>query len=158
MIEHDPSTQNLGDRSVTLTRDTQGHFTVTNNRGGTMTVGTGDDESFTPVELFLAAISCCSAIDVDFLTTKRTEPERFSAVAHGDKMKSDVYGNFMDQLRVVFDVAFPDTAEGKRSTEFLPTAIEKSQNRLCTVSRTVAGGVPVSFSTAATNTADEDPR
>ncbi len=40
-------------------------------------MGEGDGADFTPVELLLAAIAGCSAIDVDYLTARRAEPDAF---------------------------------------------------------------------------------
>jgi putative redox protein len=38
-------------RQVSIARVTAGKYTVTNERGGTIAVGTGADGEFTPVEL-----------------------------------------------------------------------------------------------------------
>jgi putative redox protein len=43
-------------RQVTIERTTNSHYTVTNARGGTITVGTADSADFSPVELLLTAI------------------------------------------------------------------------------------------------------
>ena len=45
-----------GHRRVSITRDAAGKYTATNERGGTISLGTGADTDFTPVELLLAAI------------------------------------------------------------------------------------------------------
>ncbi len=58
-------------RQVSIARDAAGKYTVTNERGGTIGVGTGGDGEFTPVELLLAAIGACTSIDVDVLERKR---------------------------------------------------------------------------------------
>ena len=47
-----------GFRSVRLERTAAGRYAVTNVRGGTLTLGRGDDDTFTPVEALLAAIAC----------------------------------------------------------------------------------------------------
>jgi len=49
-------------RPVTLDRTSNGHYSVSNERGGTISVGNGSDDSFTPVELLLTAIGACTAI------------------------------------------------------------------------------------------------
>ncbi|MGH3505484.1 MAG: OsmC family protein, partial [Nocardioidaceae bacterium] len=56
-------------RAVTVQRTSAGRFRAVNARGGTIDFGSGGDSDFTPVELLMAAISGCSGIDVDILTT-----------------------------------------------------------------------------------------
>ncbi len=69
-------------RSLDLTRLEKGRYRVTNSRGGSIEIGQGTaSELFSPVELLLAAIAGCGAIDVDFITAKRAEPERFDVRA-----------------------------------------------------------------------------
>ncbi|TWE12839.1 OsmC family protein [Rudaeicoccus suwonensis] len=123
-------------RSVSLTRTASGTFRATNARGGTFDFGSGGDEQFTPVEILLTAIAGCSAIDVDILTGRRSEPTSFEVVAEGDKLRDDD-GNHMGPIHVTFTVRFPDGADGDRAREVLPDAIRQSHERLCTVSRTV---------------------
>ncbi|WP_270888062.1 OsmC family protein [Pedococcus sp. 5OH_020] len=131
----------LGHRSISMERVSKGVFDVTNARGGTMRIG-GDGPAFTPVELLLAAIAGCSAIDVDFITVKRAEPETFTVEASGDKVRDDD-GNHMRDLQVRFSVSFPEGEAGDRAREMLPRAIAMSHDRLCTVSRTVELGTPI---------------
>lgn len=131
-------------RSVSLAKIGEHRFSATNARGGAITVGHGEDPDFTPVELLLAALAGCSALDVDFITGKRSEMASFAAVAEGTKVR-DENGNHLVQLSVTFDIAFPEGEAGDRARAVLPDAIEKSQNRLCTVGRTVALGEPVTY-------------
>ncbi len=138
-----------GHRSVTLTRVEKGVFDVTNERGGTMRIG-GGGEQFSPVELLLAAIAGCTAIDVDFITTKRVEPDTFTVEATGDKVKDET-GNHMSGLKVEFTVTFPDGEDGDRARDRLPDAITRSHDRLCTVSRTVERGTPIDTRAAETS-------
>ena len=49
----------------------------------------------------------------------------------------------MTNLRVTFDMRFPEGEAGDRAREVLPRAIAMSRDRLCTVSRTVAVESPV---------------
>jgi uncharacterized OsmC-like protein len=131
----------LGGRSVSMTRVSKGVFDVTNVRGGTMRIG-GDGPDFSPVELLLAAIAGCTAIDVDYITTKRVQPETFTVEASGLKLRDDS-GNHMGDLRVEFTVTFPEGEDGDQARERLPGAIARSHDRLCTVSRTVERGTPI---------------
>lgn len=129
-------------RTVHLSRTGHARFEVTNARGGTLVIGDGSDADFTPVELLLAAIAGCSAIDVDFLTTKRAEPTRFEVEATGHKLPE----HLMTDLALRFDVAFDDDEAGRAAQERLPGAVRTSHDRLCTVSRTVEQGTPVDAS------------
>lgn len=135
----------LGHRSVTMTRLEKGVYEVTNARGGTMRVGGGGDtEDFTPVELFLTAMAACSATDVDFITSRIAEPVSFDVGSEGEKARDDG-GNHMEDLEITFRVRFPEGADGDRARERLPKAIAQSGDRLCTVSRTVQRGAPVTY-------------
>lgn len=129
-------------RSIELTRAAKGVYEVTNTRGTTMTIGTGDTDLFTPVELLLTAIAGCSAVDVDFITSKRAEPARFAVRMTGDKVR-DESGNHLENLTLTFDVTFPDDEGGEAARGVLPRAAQQSHDRLCTVSRTVEKGSPI---------------
>lgn len=133
-------------RSVVVERTATGHFVATNARGGTLHFGTASGEghstAFTPVELLLAAIGGCTAADVDVATARHAEPARFSVSVTGDKI-SDELGNRMTGLVVTFDVTFPDGEGADRARAILPRAVKTSHERLCTVSRTVETGTPV---------------
>jgi putative redox protein len=129
-------------RTVTVTRTSAGRYTAVNSRGGTLDFGTGDVDDFTPVELFLAAIGGCTAVDVDILTTRRAEPESFAVEVGGDKVR-DEDGNRMEDLSVTFRLAFPEGEAGDAARLILPEAVQRSHDRLCTVSRTVELGAPV---------------
>jgi uncharacterized OsmC-like protein len=132
-------------RSVTLTKIGDGRFKATNARGGETFLGPGgEDPDFTPVELLLAAIAGCSAIDVDLITGKRAQAEQFEMTMAGEKVR-DEHGNRLVDLRLTFDLRFPDGERGDAARAALPRAIEMTRDRLCTVSRTVEVGTPVVF-------------
>lgn len=133
-------------RQIELARMGEGRYKATNRRGGVLPVGSGDDPDFTPVELLLAAIAGCSAIDVDLITGKRAEPEEFRVECRGDKVR-DEQGNHIVGLQVTFDIVFPEGEDGDRAREMLPRALAQTRDRLCSVSRTVALGEPVEFTT-----------
>jgi len=130
------------ERSVELVRTDKGAYDAVNARGGRLRVSTGDDADFSPVELLLVAIAGCTAADVDFITAKRAEPEGFLVRARADKVR-DESGNCLRDIRVTFDVRFPDDEGGKAALEVLPEAVRRSHDRLCTVSRTVEVGTPI---------------
>lgn len=129
-------------RDVTVEKTGRGHYRAVNPRGGVIDFGSGEDNDFTPVELLLAAIAGCSAIDVDFITRKRAESVVFRAVAGGDKTR-DGHGNHLVNLALTFDVTFPPGVGGDAAREVLPSAVAASHDRLCTVSRTVELGEPI---------------
>lgn len=129
-------------RTVTITRTSAGRYTAVNGRGGVLDFGTGDVDDFTPVELFLAAIGGCTAVDVDVLTTRRAEPESFVVQVDAEKVR-DADGNRMDELSVTFRLKFPEGEGGDAARDLLPDAVKRSHDRLCTVSRTVELGTPV---------------
>ncbi|MBL7253094.1 OsmC family protein [Paractinoplanes lichenicola] len=131
-------------RSVEIERTSVGAYEIRNVRGGVLALGTGDDEHFTPVELLLAAIGGCSGIDVDVVTSRRGKPERFVIRVRGDKVRDEDGANRMENLEVEFDLKFPPGPEGDRAREAAPRVIRLSHDRLCTVSRTVELGTPVS--------------
>lgn len=132
-------------RSVRIDRVSTGKYVVTNERGDTLPVG-GDD--FTPVELLLAAIGTCTAIDTDTVTSRRAEPTGFTVTVSGDKVSDKETGNRMTNLSVTFDVTFPDGPAGDEARALLPRTVRLSHDKLCTVSRTVELGTKVNTTIA----------
>lgn len=129
-------------RSVRLERVQTGRYTAINARGGQISVSTGDDTDFTPVELLLVAMGGCTAADVDFLTSRRAEPDRFEVLVDAEKVR-DEHGNHLTDLVMTFRVSFPDGEAGDQARVVLPDAVQKSHDRLCTVSRTIELGTPI---------------
>ena len=129
-------------RSVELTRLRKARFLARNDRGGELEFGEGDDEAFSPVELLLAAIAGCTAIDVDYITAKRAEADSFVVTIDAQKIRDD-QGNRLTDIAIRFAVDFPDSEGGTAAREVLPSAVQRSHDRLCTVSRTVEVGTPV---------------
>ncbi len=130
-------------RSVDITRIGPARFKATNARGGETFFGTGgEDPDFTPVELLLAAIAGCSALDVEAITHKRTTSTRFDVRAEGEKVR-DEHGNHLTGLRVSFEVEFPEGTDGDAARDRVQSAIAMSRDRLCTGSRTVQLGEDV---------------
>jgi len=130
-------------REVELSRLRKARFVARNVRGGELEFGEGDDEAFTPVELLLTAIAGCSAIDVDYITAKRAEAGRFDVRITAEKIRDDQGNRLTDIVLSFDDVRFPDTEEGAAAEEVLPSAVQRSRDRICTVTRTVAVGTPV---------------
>ena len=133
------------ERTVDIVRTGKARFTATNVRGGTIEIGDGvDDDTFTPIELLLAALAGCSGLDVDAILGKRSEFVSFTVNARGDKLR-DHDGNHLVNLQLTFDAVFPAGEAGQAARDFLPKAMAKSRDRLCTVSRTVQLGAPVEY-------------
>jgi uncharacterized OsmC-like protein len=130
-------------RSVVIERTGVHMFQATNARGATLTFGDGGTAEFSPVELLLIAISGCTALDVEYITLKRAEPVTFRVATEADKVRDDD-GNHLVGIEVRFAVEFPPGEAGDAAREVLPSAVSRSHDRLCTVSRTVELGTPIS--------------
>src|SRR5215469_5886609 len=102
-------------RQVTIERISNTHYTATNARGGTITVGTADTTDFSPVELLLVAIGACTAIDVDILTSRRAEPDSFTLTVGAEKQRDEKGRNYMSDITVTFRVRFPEGEAGDKA-------------------------------------------
>ncbi|MEZ5186424.1 MAG: OsmC family protein [Candidatus Nanopelagicales bacterium] len=122
--------------SVTVTRDQLGSYIATNLAGAQLHFGEGEDD-FSPVELLLVALAGCTGMDVDYLTSRRAEPDEFVIVADAESVKDAVDGNVLADLTVTFRLRFPEGSDGDRARIALPAAIQRSHDRLCTVGRTI---------------------
>lgn len=129
-------------RSVRLERIENSRYVVTNDRGGQIRIGKGEGTDFTPVDLLLAGIGGCTAIDVDILTSRRAEPDAFEVLVDAEKVHDDA-GNHLTDIVVTFRIRFPGGTDGDKARALLPDAVRKSHDRLCSVSRTVELGTPV---------------
>lgn len=132
------------ERRVDIVRTAPYRFTATNSRGGRIDIGPASSSDFTPVELFLAALVSCGGIDLDLVTRRRSEPDHFAGRAEATKVRDEL-GNRLVDIRVTFDVRFPDGGDGDAAREAIPRTIQQISDRLCTVSRTVEVGTPVSL-------------
>jgi putative redox protein len=130
-------------RQVTIDRIANTHYTATNARGGTITVGTADTTDFSPVELLLVAIGACTAIDVDILTSRRAEPDSFTVEVGAEKLRDDKGRSSLADITVTYRIRFPEGEDGDKARALLPDVVKRSHEKLCTVSRTVEQGTPV---------------
>ena len=135
-------TDNL--RSIHITRTGARTYDATNTRGGRISLGEGQNTDFTPVELLLVAIAGCSAIDVDYITTRRAEPISSEVTAQAHKLDDDK-GHHLGEVQVDFRIAFPEGPDGDSARAILERAVSQSRDRLCTVSRTVQLSAPVDY-------------
>lgn len=138
----DGVTSNL--RNVHTVRTGPRTYEATNVRGGRISFGEGQNSDFTPVELLLVAMAGCSAIDVDWITTRRAEPSTFEVTAQAPKLDDDK-GHHLGEVAVDFRITFPEGPDGDRARDILERAVSQSRDRLCTVSRTVQLSAPVSY-------------
>jgi uncharacterized OsmC-like protein len=129
-------------RAVRLERIGNGRYLITNDRGGQISIGTGQATDFTPVDLLLAGIGGCTAADVDALTSRRAEPASFEVLVDADKVRDEA-GNHLAGIAVTFRIRFPEGERGNNARALLSDAVRKSHERLCTVSRTVELGTPI---------------
>jgi putative redox protein len=129
-------------RKLTVERTAPGRFAAVNSRGGRIVFGTGDGADFTPTELLLIAIGGCTAIDIDILTTRRSEPESFQVDVDADKIR-DEDGNRLTNIEVTYRVTFPAGEAGDKARGIMAEAVRQSHERLCTVGRTVELPTPI---------------
>ena len=130
--------------AVDLTRIETAQYRATNSAGASIDFGSGEG-LLSPVELLLAAVAGCSAVDVAVVTSRRTEPKAFDVHVEGDRVSEDGASR-LSEVRVGFDLSFPDTAEGNQARKLVDNLIRISQEKDCTVSRTVENPARVKFS------------
>ena len=130
-------------RTVDITRTDKGVYEAVNRHGVTMVYSHDGEKTFTPVELLLTAIAGCSGIDVDFITSKRAEPVRFTMSIAGEKVRDETGKNHVASIELTFDVAFPDGEGGDAARASLERAVRQSHERLCSVSQTVERATPI---------------
>lgn len=139
--------ESVSRRQVAVERVSAGRYVARNERGGEVAMGTGRDGTFTPVELLLAAVGGCSAVDVDVATSRRAEPETFVVDVAADKV-SGPDGSVLRDVEVTFTVRFPAGEEGDAARQVLPRAVRVSHDSSCSVSRTVEAATSVTFRVA----------
>ena len=131
-------------RQLDLTQIGDGRYKAVNARGGVLPVGSGDDPDFTPVELMLASLAGCTAIDVGLITGKRVTPEAFDVHVEGHKVRDDGGSHLVD-LQVTVSIRFPEGEAGDRARDILPRALRQTADRLCTVGRTLQLGTTIDY-------------
>jgi putative redox protein len=129
-------------RSLIVERVAPGRFAAVNSRGGRIEFGMGDNEEFTPTELLLIAVGGCTAIDVDILTSRRSEPTSFEIAVDADKIRDDG-GNHLANVEITYRISFPPGDDGDKARAVLAEAVRQSHERLCTVGRTVELPTPI---------------
>jgi putative redox protein len=128
-------------RAVTLERLEEGVYLAKNAKGVELRFGSKADDAFSPVELLLAAIAGCSAVDIDIVTGRRAVAEKFAARVDATVVRDN--GNVLQDIQLTFDLAFPEGEAGDAARAILPQAVKTSHDRTCTVSRTIETGTPI---------------
>jgi len=122
-----------GNRHLRMTVNPDDTVIVTNKHGTELLVDIDGERGLSPLELLLAALGACSAVDFAILMRKQRDPvEPLHLEVDGDKEDQR-----MRWLRVTYHVH-----EGADETK-VERSRSKVANDLCTVSRTIASGTPV---------------
>lgn len=135
----------MSTRSVRLERTSTGNYLATNADGVSVAVGQGTDV-MSPVELLLAALGACSAIDVDVVMSRRAEPERFEVQVSGEKVTDETGGVRLAYLAVDFHLDYGDGQAAAQAEALVPRLVRASHDKDCTVSRTIELGTAVNMS------------
>ena len=69
-------------------------------------------------------------------------PSRAGFSSSARKVRDEA-GNHLVDLKVILDLRYPEGAGGDAARIALPMAVQRSNDRLCTVGRTVQIGTPV---------------
>jgi uncharacterized OsmC-like protein len=117
---------------------------ATNAAGAQVRLGSGVAGVLSPVELLLAAIAGCTAVDIDTVTSRRAEPTRFRLTTTATKERS-ANGNILRDIDLHIEVTFADDEPGRAAAAMVPRTARISHDRTCTVSRTIEAGTPVSI-------------
>ena len=116
--------------AVDLTRLDTALYRATNSAGASIEFGSGE--------------GLLSPVDVDVVTSRRAEPESFDVHVEGDRVNEDGASR-LSEVRVGFNLSFPDTSEGNQARELVDNLIRISHEKDCTVSRTVENPTRVLF-------------
>jgi putative redox protein len=114
---------------VTVERTDDG-FVARNDRGAELHFGTGgEDASFTPVEMLLAALGGCNIVTVEPLTAQRGHRlVRLAATIEAEKIKVNELG----KVTMTYDIELPpDDAE---AAQLFHDVALRVHERACTVS------------------------
>ncbi|TNC19227.1 OsmC family protein [Amycolatopsis alkalitolerans] len=115
-------------------------FVGRNDRGAEVRIGRkGAEGVFAPAELLQIAAAGCSAVTAENLITRRVgEDSKFRVDVAADRREG---ASELDAVHVKFDVDVSSLAEDDRAA--LAVAVDRAIDRLCTVSRTLKKGIPV---------------
>lgn len=125
--------------------DKEQHMEAQNEEGGLIRMDGktqigGLEGGFSPMQLLLAGIGGCSAIDIIGILEKQKQDLKDMRVEiNGDKQKSDTYSEFKTiNLHFVF--------EGDLDPRKVERAIDLSLNKYCSVSKALEKGSEITHS------------
>lgn len=121
-------------------REGEHRFVGRNERGAEVVLGRkGQEGSFSPAELLQIAVAGCSAVTAEELITRRVgEDSKFRVHVTADRREGAWE---LDGVHGRFEVDLSTLSPSDR--EALATAVERAIDRLCTVTRTLRKGIPV---------------
>jgi uncharacterized OsmC-like protein len=129
-------------RRVTLERVDEGIYQPRNARARELRIGSKDPDGFSPVELFMASIAACTAVDIDIVTGRRSAADTFESRIDATYVRDDL-GNRLEDIELTFHIRFPEGEAGDAARAILPKVAQTSHDKTCTVSRTVEIGTPI---------------
>jgi uncharacterized OsmC-like protein len=116
-----------------------GTMSALNTRGGELPIGTGwDGQRFNPIEMLLAAIGGCAAIDFTTVLARRGHPLSGLEIEVRGRRASD---ERLEAIEVFYEL--PNDAA--ISDEDIEVARRLTADVLCTVSRTVQHSSPIEY-------------
>jgi uncharacterized OsmC-like protein len=116
-----------------------GTMSALNTRGGELPIGTGwDGQGFNPIEMLLAAIGGCAAIDFTTVLARRGHPLGGLEIEVRGRRASD------ERLEAI-EVFYALPKDANVSNEDIEVAKRLTADVLCTVSRTVQHSSPIEY-------------
>ncbi|AXB47232.1 OsmC family protein [Amycolatopsis albispora] len=115
-------------------------FAGRNERGAEVRIGRkGQADVFSPAELLQIAAAGCAAVTAEDLVVRRTgEEAKFRVEVTADRNDA---ASELDAVHVTFDLDLSSLDPERRAA--LAVAVDRAIDRLCTVSRTLKKGIPV---------------
>jgi uncharacterized OsmC-like protein len=116
---------------IKLERVGEHEFVASNERGASVRIGRkGQEGSFSPVELLVAAAAGCALVTSETLILRRTGGDQLTAVADAVQSES---GNEVISIPVTlsYDLSSVDDPEA------LETVVRRAVEQFCTVTRTL---------------------
>jgi putative redox protein len=116
-----------------------GTMSALNTRGGELPIGTGwEGQGFNPIEMLLASIGGCAAIDFTTVLARRGHPVTGLEIEVRGRRASD------ERLEAI-EVFYALPKDANISDEDIEVAKRLTADVLCTVSRTVERSSPIEY-------------
>lgn len=123
------------DRIATFVHEGGSRFVGRSGTGRTMTFGDQPDANeFSPVEMLVAALASCSAMDVISIASKKRQAiDRYEV--HGTANQREEYPQILTEATITHEVWGRDLAEAA-----IRRSIELSATKYCPVNATISAG------------------